>query len=368
MTREEEVAQKTKQVHAFLDKENLDGLLLTKRANFAWLTAGGNNHVVAGSEVGAASLLITQKGKFLLTDNIESPRLQAEEMEGLDFEVLTAPWHEGGRVAAVRKKAAGLRLGSDIAQDEARVMDGKIAKLRFSLLEPEIHRYRQLGRDCAVAMTETCKKLRPGLTEFEVAGDVSARLLAAAIIPQVVLVAADERIRLFRHPIPTNKKIEKCCMVVICGYRGGLILSMTRIVHFGPLSDDLKRRHQAVVEVDAATIAATRPGSTAGQVFSVLKQAYAKAGFPEEWQHHHQGGATGYASREWKATREDDPTPILANQAFAWNPSIAGTKSEDTIIALPAGPELLSPTPDLPAITVQTAAGPMQRADILVQR
>ena len=204
------------------------------------------------------------------------------------------------------------------------------------------------------------------MTEFEVGADLAGRLQAMGIEPQVLLMAADERIRQFRHPIPTQNKVQKCCMVVVCGERHGLILSMTRLVHFGALSEDLKRRHQAAVGVDAAAIAATKPGSTAGKLFSVIKQAYAENGFPDQWQYHHQGGAMGYAARDWKAHREDDPTPIVENQAFGWNPSVAGTKSEDTIIATSAGPEILSPIPGWPVITVETEIGPIERADILI--
>ena len=38
----------------------------------------------------------------------------------------------------------------------------------------------------------------------------------------------------------------------------------------------------------------------------------------------------------------DDPTPIELNQAFAWNPSVRGVKSEDTILLGADGPEVLT--------------------------
>jgi antitoxin VapB len=367
MTRAEEVANKMTRVQELLKREKLDGLLLSKRGNFAWLAAGGNSHVVSAMEPGIASLLVTRKEKFLLTDNIELPRLQAEEMEELGFTPVVVNWWEGGLDAALHKKTAKMKLGADIPLEKARPMESEIARLRWSLLPSEVERYRKLGADCARAMGETCQTLRPGMTEFQVGADIAGRLQARGIEPHVLLIAADDRIRLFRHPIPTENKVKKCCMVVICGERRGLILSMTRLVHFGPLPEDLKKRHQAVVEVDAAAIAAARPGSTAGKVFAAIKQAYAAAGFPDEWQYHHQGGAMGYAARDWKAHREDDPTPIVENQALGWNPSIAGTKSEDTIIAASSGAEILSPIPDWPMITLQTNIGPIPRPDILVQ-
>ncbi len=40
----------------------------------------------------------------------------------------------------------------------------------------------------------------------------------------------------------------------------------------------------------------------------------------------------GYAPREVTGTTSSMTGPILAGQVFAWNPSIRGTKSEDTIL------------------------------------
>ena len=64
---------------------------------------------------------------------------------------------------------------------------------------------------------------------------------------------------------------------------------------------------------------------------------------------HHQGGATGYAEREWVAT-PDGKEIVVNNQIFAWNPSIRGGKVEDTVLLRDGQIELLTPTPELPAL------------------
>jgi len=55
-------------------------------------------------------------------------------------------------------------------------------------------------------------------------------------------------------------------------------------------------------------------------------------------------------------------------QAFAWNPSITGTKSEDTILTAPGGgaPEFLTQPLDWPATDVEWGGGTVARPDILV--
>ncbi|MEE8121885.1 MAG: hypothetical protein V3T55_10170 [Anaerolineales bacterium] len=98
-------------------------------------------------------------------------------------------------------------------------------------------------------------------------------------------------------------------------------------------------------------IAATRPGKTLGEVFQVASTAYQDAGFPDEWHLHHQGGPAGYDPREFIAT--PDSTDVVAvGQVYAWNPSIPGTKSEDTILIGERANEVLTTIIGWPMLTV----------------
>ena len=86
---------------------------------------------------------------------------------------------------------------------------------------------------------------------------------------------------------------------------------------------------------------ATRPDRTLADAFAACQQFYADAGFPGEWRLHHQGGMTGYASRELIATPRTDQ-PIEPGQAFAWNPSVTGAKAEETFVLSESGPEVVA--------------------------
>jgi antitoxin VapB len=215
-------------------------------------------------------------------------------------------------------------------------------------------------------MEQTCFAVRPGMSERRVAGTLAHAVMDRGATPTVVLIAADERINHYRHPIPKDRKVEKCVMLVVCAKRGGLILSTTRLVHFGDLSADLRRKHDACARIDATFILGSRPGAAVKSIFEAAMQEYALAGFPDEWQLHHQGGATGYSGRDYRATPTIEET-VQPNQAFAWNPSITGTKSEDTVIAFESGPEVLSPTPGIPSISVIIGDAAIERSDILVR-
>ena len=147
----------------------------------------------------------------------------------------------------------------------------------------------------------------------------------------VVLAAADRRIELYRHPLPGPTAVERRLMLVLVAERWGLHAAATRIRDFEPPPVKLERRAAAVEQVQSALYEATAPGATLGDAFAAAQAAYARVGFPDEWQLHHQGGIIGYQGRERVAV-PGDATRIEAGMAFAWNPSITGAKAEDTFI------------------------------------
>jgi Xaa-Pro dipeptidase len=59
---------------------------------------------------------------------------------------------------------------------------------------------------------------------------------------------------------------------------------------------------------------------------------------------------------------------VRSNQAFAWNPSIVGIKSEDTVLCTNDGIEVLTAqSDDWPAVVGRFGEQELPRADILVR-
>lgn len=365
MTRAEEVTAKLDRTRTFLAEKALDAVVLATRANFAWLTAGGSSHVGLGSETGVGWLVVTPEGQRLLTNNIEAGRFEDEEIGDLPFEIHYMQWDEEDRREMLESLASG-RIGADVPLTFAEDVSEDFNRLRWRLMEPEIERYREVGRIASEAIAETGREIKPGMTEHEIAGLMMQKVFTAGAQPVVALIAADQRAMLYRHPIPTDKQLDRHVMLVIGASKWGLGISATRMVHFGQPPAELREKHAACCFVDAAFNLETRPGAEVAQVFRAGIAAYEEAGFGDEWRLHHQGGATGYAPRDYKGTLDCEER-VLADQAFAWNPSIAGTKSEDTIIAREDGPELLSQPAGWPTLDVTYKGTTLQRPDILVR-
>lgn len=359
-----EVAEKVSRLRALISERGGAAAVLTRAANFAWLTGGGRSFINIAAEGGAAWIAVTPQRVAVITSNIEAERLRQEELAGLDWEVLSGDWWDDGamrRLAAEVTGTGGPVLtdgGLPGAVDAAAALVG----LRTQLSEPEQWRAAELGRETGNALESCCRAIRAGETEFAIAGRLASNCLTRGIVPVVHLVAADQRVYTRRHPLPTRATVHKYVMVVVCGLRGGLVVSCTRLVHIGPVEADLQRRWAAAAAVDAEMIAATRPGASAGEVFARAQAAYAGSGFGDEWRHHHQGGLAGYGSREWRAV-PDGAQRIAQGQIFAWNPSVAGAKSEDTVMAtgkdVPA--RVLTETGRWPLAEIRTSDGAMVR-------
>ncbi len=366
MTRLEEITAKLATLRQWMHHHSYAATVLSTQASFAWITGGGDHKVLTATDTGVARVVVTHAGQYVLTNNIEAPRLAEEELAGLPFELIYDNWHEQDDLARLAPLASGA-IASDTAWPAGSAPQADaLGRLSWALLPPEVERYRRCGAICSRALAETAHELEPGMNEYEIAARLGSKVTAAGADPIVVLIATDERIFKYRHPIPKPKPLDKQAMMVICGRLQGLIVSSTRLVHFGPLPQELADKHRAVCTVDACFNLATVPGAAVKDIFRQAVDTYAATGFAEEWRLHHQGGGTGYGSRTYKGSLES-PEVVLENQAFAWNPSISGTKSEDTIIAHAEGQEWLSTSSEWPMIEVEWQGRKLSRPDILVR-
>jgi len=361
----EEIKEKERRIREFLESRALKALLLKRQANFSWMTGGGINLVGIATEVGVVSLFITRNEKFAISNNIEAVRMIKEEnLEKQGFTIKSFPWYEDGEAQIVNELVDEGVIGCDVPFPNAIVLTEDIARLRYSLTPEEQKRYRWLGEKVSLALEKTLTDTKKGEKESEVVGRLCNELWKDRIDPVTLMSAADDRIFDFRHPIPTEKHIEKYLMVSVNARKWGLIVSLTRFVRFGKLPEDLREKYKANVFIDCTFMAATRPGIAAADVLRRGIETYQKTGFPGEWKLHHQGGSIGYTGRDYR-TGFKTPDIIQENQGFTWNPSITGTKSEDTILATVKGPEMITRPVIYPTITVEAEGMTFIRPDIL---
>lgn len=369
-----------------LQRNGWRGILLNRIDNFAMATGGARNYVSTQADLGACGIFIQDDGTLHYAGNsIESTRVMDEELASPTCMANPFLWFEDSPASWCRKNFDGTLVSDDGSLGEN--VDGALAGLRSILLPDECENYRRLGADAAKAMEATLRTIEVGMSETE----ISARLIyegqRLGCRVSVSLVAADDRIARYRHPLPTlpgsphEQHVKRYVMVVGGIQRDGLVVSLTRFKVVDTLPDGIADAYGRICAVDARMQQATRPGQHLGDVFTACQKAYTEFGFEaNEWHNHHQGGSTGYAGRtskgapgatfpcldqQWVAiAREKLGADITVSSAFAWNPSAPGVKSEDTFLLHEDGrQEIISQTTGLPAMDLTSVLG--ENTDII---
>ena len=360
-----EISQKTQRLLSLMRDKGYAGVLLTRVSNFAWITGGmGDNQIGWGSEIGAASLLILLDGrKFVIAAHSEIPRLMTEALGGLGYEAVEIKWFQNDGEFFKRLELHA-PVASDVARDGFVTLD--IAPLRYQLTETEVKKFRWIGQQASEAVIEVAKQVKPGTMEREIETLTSDALMRRGLRPTVLLIGSDERLFHFRHALPSDTKaVDKYTMVNVCAKKWGLVASVTRLVHFGPLNEELRKRYAVVATINARYFASLKPGIRAADLLEKAKGWYAELGYPGEWEFHHQGGPCGYSERDY-LLHPDSTEIVLDHQAFALNPTVQGSKTEDTAIVFKDHVENITETADWPTIPVKLDGLTYKLPDVLI--
>lgn len=342
-----EQREKRVRIKALLEEKGLEAVVLRKGANVAWII-GGRAHIPTTLELSCMDVIVYRDRIVIVTNKIEAPRLQAEELSG-DEELVIVNWFEG-RDAQLPK---GSEIGIDGVDGERINIGSEIEALRRSLNQYEVERLRDISCDASDALSIAMFELKPQDSEVQAAGKIAQRMWERNLEPIVLLVAGENRLKKFRHPLPTRDSLGGRAMGVICARRKGLIASLSRLVTFNPLTTEESETYHRLLRVEAAFLDATIPGATFADVFKKGEIAYSLNGFDrDEWTKHHQGGPTGYMPRDYPA-HEGTTALIGVNNAIAWNPSAAGFKVEDLVITNDSGFEFLTLRDNWPTVLVE---------------
>lgn len=355
----QEVADKLEFLRNALAETGATAVRLRGTDWFAWATAGGENTVLLAAETGVAEVLVSADGAWILTDEIEAQRFVDEELPA-DFKLYVNPWADSGdRENFVWEASSGGKILSDRPMSDESPLPASLLHRKRVMVLSELERYREVGRLASEAMTEVLSAAKPTWTEYQLAGAGAEALWARGLHPTLTLVAGERRLPLYRHATATGELLGHEAMLVFCARGYGLYANLTRFVCFGSLGSDRAQLHRQVREIEAQALAVCQPGTALNAVYQVLAQAYEQRGYPHAIREHHQGGTTGYLSREVVA-RPMTAGELAENMAVAWNPSLPGAKIEDTFVIRTGGElENLTLNPNWPSVEVGGRSRPV---------
>ncbi len=361
-----EVKNKLEKVKKYISDKNLDGILLNKATNFAWLTGGIDVHGPELLENAVASLLVTKDKVYLIGPCVETSRMKAEVTPGLDIEIADYPWHWGSLEQKLGELVNPSKVASDIPLAGTKPVETDFQRFKYAYCPEEIKRAEWLGRETGLSIEKTAFETKPGETEFEVLAKCNESLWKKGIRPVVMYIAADERAMNYKHPLTIGKKIDKHMIFVVMTMKWGMMVALSRLVFFAKVPEEYRKKQNAVMKVDATYILNTKPGAVAGDILRKGVQVYSEQGYEGYWKDQFQGGPTGYELRNY-FTNFETKEIVELNQAFAWNPMINGLKSEDTFIVTETNPNFVTMTGNWPVQKIEIDGLTVERPDILVK-
>ena len=350
----------------FMQKEDLDAVILNRQDNFAWFTCGGDNRVITTSESGFAFLVITATQKWIVAHSIDLQRFMEEQVEGQGFEPVSLLWFEGAPLDKALELVRGQKVAADVPAPGTRYLGSEITALHTPFTDLELHRLRWVGKTSHKLLTKVAGEILPGMSEMEIAARIQEAYTQQGLTVDVLIVGVDERISRYRHPLPTQRVLEKYALLHPAGRRWGLHANVTRLVHFGQPTEEIQRAVNGVLTIEGRIMGMLSDGMRYADILTAQKQWYAEVGFPDDWKYHFQGGTTGYTLADPTHSLKAVAT-VRNRMAFDYFVTITGAKAENLSLLTADGLEIVSKGDDWPVKTVQNPSGMIEVPDMLIR-
>ncbi len=360
-----EAKEKERRIHAALAKLGYDSLIITRRDNFAWLSCGGRAVVSYAEPTSPVFLVVTPQAKYAIGYSIDLPRTMDEELAGQGYQPVSLPSFGKTPAQAALEMAKG-KVAADSPIPGADDIGPAIRALHEPYTPQEMERYSAISQENGAILRELAQWVEPGMTERQVLAHMWGLYLEHGFEGVCMFVGSDERIRRYRHPVPSDKPIEKAVLLSPCGCKWGLHVPNSRLVYFEEPPEDIRRRFRAVATMQAAMVSTIRPGVKFSSLFDLCMRLFVSLGYPEERTVHFHGGPTGYQPSYFERC-QDLEAVVTPNMAFAWYFTVAGVKSEELMLVDDQRASIKSVDPEWPKLEIEYEGNKVAIPDILVR-
>ncbi len=365
MTVPAEAQEKESRLRTALAEWGYDSAIITRRSNFAWLTCGGDAVSSRVSHTSPVYLVITPAKKYAVGYVMDLPWTMESALSGLDYEGIALPTF-GKTPEQMALELAGGRAAADDSFLGVADIHARIVRLHEPYTPEEMGRYRQLAAQCSEIQMQLAQWVEPGMTERHVLARMWQLYLERGIEGHYMFVGSDDRLKRFRHPVPSDKAIEKVVMLAPAVAKWGLLISTSRTICFGRPSEELRRRFDAMSTIQATLLARTEFGTPLTSLFDLIMEMFGRVGYPEERTNHFHGGPVGY----WAgyAQRMQDPEEVVKpNMAFLYYLTVAGVHTEELMLVDEQGAEFVTVGAGWPTLDIAVEGRTISVPDILVR-
>lgn len=352
------VREHIERIRPLLAERDAGGVLLFTPANILGFTGaplGPTDRIVCGlvSRDGAAALVC--------------PAFEAPSPRALPSATTVFTWLEDQNpyeaiVQAVRR--LGLERGTilldpavwiEVQRRLAQMMpsvtwredDGAISAVRQVKSALEIEAIAGACRRVGRIYAEIRKRLSPGVTELELAGQAVFGMGNGSLSGALPLTQSGPNAAIPHHPTSDRALSDGDCLVVdyvlaVSGYHG----DMTRTFAVGRPGDKCRAAYRAVRAAQRAAIEAARPGATCESVDAAARAVIEKAGFGAYFVHR-LGHSIGLDCHEAPFFVQGNRAKLLPGMCLTIEPGVYvpgefGVRIEDVVAITDSGCQILS--------------------------
>jgi Xaa-Pro dipeptidase len=353
-------------LNTVLQSAGLDSLILNAGPSLTYLT-GLHFHL---SERPVLVFFIPGK-----TPKIVLPELELEKLKNLPYEIESFPygedpssWGSTFRRALQSSNLKGQRNGVEPRQlrlleylllinaastGDFIPADDCLSKLRMYKDEVEIAAMRKAVGIAEKALTATLPYVKIGLSERELAAELTMQLFRAGCDPQVPFspIVSSGPNSANPHATPSDRRLISGDLLVIdwgASY-DGYISDITRTFAIGKLDPEYASICRIVLEANTAGRNAARPGIAAEVIDQAARSVIDTAGYGNFFTHR-TGHGLGIEGHEEPYIRAGNQMQLKAGMSFTIEPGIYlpgrnGVRIEDDVVITDTGAECLTSLP-----------------------
>jgi len=355
-----------RRLQASLAAHRLDGLLIAHTPNVRYLcgftgSAGvlivskgksvfftdGRYKEQAGIEVQGSRVVVTHKSALTAATEWLVGNAKKLELKTLGLEAQHLSVAERSRLAKALPPGMRLREAPPLVEQARMIKDqDEIERLRAAVL---------LG---ASLFDVLLKAIRPGVKETEAAAELeyAARRAGADGMSFDTIIASGKRSalphgRASEAVIPANGFVVCDFGVILAGYCS----DMTRTVHVGKPSEEMRGAYEAVRAAQQAALQTVRAGVSSGEVDRSARKVLQRKGLGRHFTHStgHGVGLEIHEAPRLAAGQKDvlQPGMVITIEPGAYIPGVGGVRIEDMVVVTVNGCQILTPT-DKELITI----------------
>jgi len=228
-----------------------------------------------------------------------------------------------------------------------------ISSMRLNKDSDEVSAIRRAVEIAQLALQKTMPLIKIGMTEKELANELTLQLLRNGSEPELVFspIVSGGLNAANPHAVPGERKLQAGDLLVIDwgAVVDGYVSDLTRTFAIGEVDAEFQKIHKLVQEANSAGREAGKPGLPCAKVDIAARSVIEKASYGEFFTHR-TGHGIGMEGHEEPYIRSDNYQILQPGMAYTVEPGIYlpgrnGVRIEDDMIITATGSECLSDMP-----------------------